>query len=199
MRNITMSLKEVNQLKAFERLDRKEITQKKAAITLKITERQIRNKYKRYKKDGPKGIIHKNRGKPSPKKLSKELLDKIFDLYDSRYSEFGPTLFTEMLKTYHNINLSVETIRKYMMETARWKKMRKKKPYRKRREPRENIGMLVQIDGSIHDWFENRGPKCTILLGIDDATSEILRFFYPFRTLNDSHIFFASALVSLPT
>ena len=169
-----MSLKEVKQLEVFARLKAKEITQKQASEMLNISTRQVRKKYKRYKKYGAKGLIHRNRGKPSPRKLPQELLDKIFELYDSRYSDFGPTLFAEMLETKHEIKVSAETARKCLMKKGKWKKSRKIKQHFKRRERKEHVGILVQIDGSIHDWFEGRGPKCTILLGIDDATSEIL-------------------------
>ena len=147
---------------------------KQAAEMLNISTRQVRKKYKRYEKYGGKGLIHRNRGRSSPRRVPKSLLKRIFELYDSRYADFGPTLFAEMLETNHAIKISAEILRKYLIQSGRLKKSRKRKKHFKRRERKEHIGILVQIDGSIHDWFEGRGTKCTILLGIDDATSEIL-------------------------
>jgi hypothetical protein len=39
---------------------------------------------------------------------------------------------------------------------------------------RECFGELVQIDGSEHPWFEDRGPPCTLLVFADDATSRLM-------------------------
>ena len=114
---VNMSLKEVNKLEAIIRFNEGLITRKKAALITNFSERQVANKRKRYKKEGKGGLIHKGRGRPSPKKISNEPLNKILDLYDSKYTDFGPTLFEEMLKINHKIKISAETLRKYLIIT----------------------------------------------------------------------------------
>lgn len=169
-----MSRKEINQLTAFERLRNKDINQKQAAEIIGITTRQVRKKYKRYLQNGRAGLVHKNRGVSSPKRYPEDKIEKICILYKSTYQGFGPTLFSEMLKIRHNIIISPEALRKILLKKHLWFRERTRKSYKRKRERREHVGMLVQADGSIHDWFEGRGQKCTALVGVDDATGEIL-------------------------
>jgi len=174
MGNITMSRKEYNSISIFEKLKNGEILQKSAAKQLGITPRQVRNKYKRYILDGPKGLVHSTRGKPSKKRLKADLVSEIIELIASNYSDFGPTFAAEVLETNHSIKISKETLRKTMILAGIWKPKARKKKQRVRRERRDCVGELVQFDGSVHDWLEKRGPRCTLLLYIDDATSMIL-------------------------
>jgi hypothetical protein len=173
-KKFNMNAEEINQGKIFDQIIRKEKTQVWAASILTMSVRQVRNKLKRYKLFGNLGLIHKSRGKPSPKRLPQDLLDNIFELYDSKYYEFGPTFFAEMLEVHHGIKLDPETLRKYMIENGRWKRARKHKAYRKRRERRDNPGIMTQMDATPFNWFEGRAPECCSLIGIDDATSELL-------------------------
>ena len=97
-------------------------------------------------------------------------------IISKHYSDFGPTLAVEKLVSHHNYDLSVETVRKWMIEDNLWvpRKQRLKRAYQPRYR-RNCYGELVQIDGSSHHWFEDRGPKCTLLVYIDDATSKLMQ------------------------
>lgn len=172
-RNLTMSKKERIQLQVFYKLDQKEITQKEAAARLNITERWIREKFNRYKKEGDKGLIHKNRGKESKKRWNEEEKNFSLNLLKSDWNGFGPTFTSEKLELMHGIKVSKETLRQIMISEGIWIS-KKRRPYRQRRMRRHMRGMMVQLDGSPHDWFEGRAPKCTLLVFIDDATSELL-------------------------
>jgi len=90
--------------------------------------------------------------------------------------DFGPTLACETLAERHGIVLSIETALGLMRQAGFWKAKRPRitliHPMRERRARR---GQLIQIDGSLHDWFEGRSPRCTLLVFIDDATSEFSR------------------------
>jgi len=174
MEYITMSKKEYNSISIFEKLKNGEILQKSAAKQLGLTSRQVRNKYKRYISEGPKGLVHLTRGKASKRRLEEDLVNKIVELITSNYSDFGPTFAAEILEKNHGIKANKETLRKIMITGGIWKPKKRKRKQRVRRERRECFGELVQFDGSIHDWLENRGPNCTLLLYIDDATSTIL-------------------------
>jgi len=151
-----------------------EITQVSAAQLLKVTPRWVRKKLKRYKKYGDVGIVHKSRGKPSAKRWDASEKALAINLLKSEWQGFGPTFVSEKLKEFKNITVSNETVRQMMIANCLWIPGRRKQQNRKRRDRKLMKGMLVQLDGSPHDWFEGRAPKCTLLVFIDDATSEIL-------------------------
>jgi len=183
---LTMSLKETNRILIMEKLLKKEIKQKKAARILGLSVRQVRRLKKRYKSEGLKGLIHKHRGKPSPRRIPEEEINRVIDIVKKSYWDFGPTLALEKLEQYNSVGFKRETLRKLMIRAGIWQSKRQKRPriyqMRKRREQR---GELVQIDGSPHAWFEDRAPKCCLLVFIDDATSELLWLeFFPSETTN---------------
>lgn len=174
MGDIIMSEKVFEQVKVLERLKNKQITQIVAAESLGISDRQIRNKFKRYKIEGVDGLKHRKLGKPSANKFSNSTKNEVFSLIDKIYYDFGPTLLSETLKKRHNLTISVETLRQWMVQSNRWFIHHKRKSYRQKRDRKPHFGMMIQIDGSSHDWFQGRAPKCTAIVGIDDATSELL-------------------------
>lgn len=95
------------------------------------------------------------------------------------YQDFGPTLACEKLAELHGIFLCKETVRKLMIEARLWIPRRQRAP--KIQQPRYRrpcTGELIQIDGCDHDWFEGRGPKCTALVYVDDATSKIMELLF---------------------
>ena len=100
------------------------------------------------------------------------------------YPDFGPTLACEKLAAHHGHKLSAETLRQRMIAEGLWKPRARKSARIHQRHPRRPCrGELVQIDGSPHDWFEGRGPRCTLIVFIDDATSELMALrFAPVET-----------------
>lgn len=170
---IIMSRKEKGQVLVFEQLKRKEITQKLAGKQLGLSERQIRRKIKRYRKEGINGLLHRNRGRPSNKKIPEKKRLKVIDLYKNQFHDFGPTLASEKLEEMHEIKINAETLRLLLLKEGLWTKKRKRSSHRKWRERRKYYGELVQLDGSHHDWFEDRNKKCCLIGFIDDATSKI--------------------------
>lgn len=173
MEHIIMSRKERTQLIVFEKLKERQITQAEAALQLGISERWVRKKFKRYKEAGTIGLVHKNRGKESPRKWDPEEQAIAMELLRKDWKDFDPTFAAEKLAELKDIKVSKETLRKYMIISGIHipKKMRNK--HRKKRPRRAKIGLLIQFDGSPHDWFEGRAPECTLLVYIDDATSKI--------------------------
>src|SRR3990167_577619 len=174
MGHITMSKRELEQAKVFDKLKNEEITQKEAAARLGFSTRWVRKKFMRYKQFGDKGLLHMNRGRLSKKRWNKQEYSLTIELLTSKWHSFGPTFTTEKLKELYGIKISKETVRQAMIaERIHHPKQRRLK-HRKRRERRPMIGMLVQLEGSPHDWFEGRGERCTLLVFIDDATSKLL-------------------------
>jgi len=174
MGKLIMSKKEREQLIVFKRLNYGEITQIAAAQMLNISDRWVRKKLKRYRKHGDSGLIHLGRGRQSAKRWDLDERNITISLLKSEWKGFGPTFVAEKLKEQKNIFVSKETVRKMMIVEKLWTPKKKRQKHRKWRERKKMFGVLIQLDGSPHDWFEGRGPKCTLLVFIDDATSRIL-------------------------
>jgi hypothetical protein len=174
MKHITMSTKEINQIAIFEKLKKREITQILAAQILKLTSRQVRNKIKRYIKDGPGGLVHRRRGSLGNRAWCRKIRDQVMAIIKEYYPDFGPTFAAEKLAKHHAIFINKETLRKSMIKEGIWHGKKRKSKHCKLRERREIFGIMIQLDGSKHDWFEGRAPRCTLLVFIDDATSKIV-------------------------
>lgn len=174
MGNITMSDKEREQLKVFEKLKVDEITKTEAAARLGISVRWVRTKFKRYLEQGDAGLIHLNRHKQSKKQWCTEYKDLAISLLKSEWQGFGPTFVSQKLAEIYGIKVSDETVRNMMIKERFWRGRKGNSQHRKRRERRRMIGIMIQLDGSPHDWFEGRGSRCTLLVFIDDATSKLL-------------------------
>ena len=171
----TMSEEEIKRLAIMREIEKKQITQAKAAKQLGLSNRQIKRLWRAYQEQGAGGLVNKSRGKPSHNQLSEEVKQQALELIVGRYRDFGPTLATEKLVELHGLKISDESVRKMMIAEGLWKHSRKRKlQVFQMRERRACFGELVQIDGSDHDWFEGRSPRCTLLVFVDDATGKLL-------------------------
>ncbi len=181
---VSMSDKELKRLSVLQKICDQRITQSQAAQLLHISERhiserQIRRLLQKYKAQGPAALAHAGRGQISNSKLPEELRLKCLNIVSDQLHGFGPTLAHEKLTTVHGFDLSVETLRSWMIAADLWmpQSKRLKRPYQPRYN-RDCFGELIQIDGSHHDWFEGRAAKCCLLVFIDAATGKLqhLRF-----------------------
>lgn len=171
---LTMSKKELTRLEVMQRLEEKRLKQREAAEMLMISERHVRRLFRDYKEGGAERLISKRRGKPSNNRLVPEVVKQAIDLIYERYADFGPTLAHEKIAEIHGLKISRESVRGLMVTEGLWKPRKlKQSPVHQMRERRACFGELVQIDGSPHPWFEDRGPKCTLLVFIDDATGQL--------------------------
>jgi transposase len=176
---LTMSSKELTRLEVMQRLKDKRLTQKEAARILGISTRQVKRLWQAYRKQGAKGLASRRRGKPSNNRLDAGVIQQALDLIKEKYADFGPTLAHEKLTEVHKIPLSRESVRRIMIEERIWKPKRAKRPpTHQMRERRACFGELVQIDGSDYAWFEGRGPRCSLLVFIDDATGQLLELWF---------------------
>jgi len=171
---ITMSHKELEQVQVFELIKQKKITQVEGAARLRISDRWVRAKVKRYYEFGVQGLVHGNRGKSSSKRWDQQQEKLLIELLKGEWQGFGPTFAAEKLEELHSIKVSREVVRKAMIRANIWQPKQKRSKHRKRRERKPMLGIMIQLDGSPHDWFEGRAGKCTLLVFIDDATSQIL-------------------------
>ena len=178
---VMLRQKDLKRLHVMHKVLEGTMTQAEAADLISLTERQIRRIVKRIRQEGDKGIGHAARGKPSNRKLPKKLKNRIVRLYTTTYHDFGPTLFTEKLEEREGIVISRETARAWLMEEGLWKKQRRRKAHRQWRERKDRFGEMLQMDGSHHDWFEGRGPRCVLLAYSDDATGNVYGRFYGYE------------------
>lgn len=174
MERITLSRKEIKRIGTLDALNQKKIKQGEAAGRMGISIRQVQRLIKRYSIDQGSGLAHKLRGKPSNKAYSQEFKDNIVQILQDFYHDFGPTLASEMLDERHNIVIGKEVLRRIMLEAGIWQKRKKRSKHRSWRKPRDRRGELVQLDVSLHEWFEERGGWISLVKFIDDATKEIL-------------------------
>jgi len=171
---LTMSNKDIDRLKVLHSVMNNKLTWNQAADQLSLSKRHIGRLLVRVKSEGNKGIIHKLRGKPSNNQLDQKLIDTAVNLVKTKYPDFGPSFANEKLFELHGIDVSTSTLRKAMIKSDIWHPYKQKTKHRQWRQRRPCVGELVQLDGSDHDWFEGRGPRCVLLIFIDDATSRIL-------------------------
>ena len=171
---IVMSTKELKQYDIIKKVINKELKGVEAAKLLSITDRHFRRLKKKVITQGAKGLIHGNRGKPSNRRLPETERQRIINLINKYYADFGPLLAAEKLASRHNIHRHPSTIRNIMIAEGIWRpKQKQKKQYRSWRARKASLGEMVQYDGSYEHWFEDRGPKCCLLAAIDDATSKV--------------------------
>jgi transposase len=173
-----MSQKERDRLKVISDVDRGLLKQREAAALLRLSVRQVRRIQRRYEAEGDAGLIHRSRGAASPLRIAQEVRQKAVARIEEVYEDFGPTLASEKLAERDGIEVSRETVRQWMIEASLWKpRQRKVKPCQWR-ERRPCVGELVQMDTSIHEWFEGRGEQAVLIAMIDDASSWLYARFF---------------------
>lgn len=175
---VEMRVRELRRLKTIQEAISRHITQRTAAKTIGLSERQVRRLVRCVREQGEAGIIHKGRGRSSPRKIALKVKDGSLKLYRDKYVGFGPTLAAEKLFEIEGIRLSKETFRKWLVEAGLWSEKRKKKHHRHWRPRKERFGEMVQLDGSHHAWLEDRGPELVLMAYIDDATNQVFGRFY---------------------
>ena len=171
---MTMTTRELDRLKVIHQVLQHKLTWPQAAAQLALSIRQIGRLCARVRVAGHQGIIHRLRGRRSNHQLAAGRLARALALVTRHYPDFGPTFATEKLRERHHLILSPWTLRQEMIRAGLWKPRRQHVQHRTWRPRRACVGELVQLDGSDHAWFEARGPRCVLLLYIDDATSRLL-------------------------
>lgn len=174
-----MSERELSRLKIIEDINEHRLSVVQGAGLAGVSRRQMTRLVRSFRMNGAGGLISKKRGQPSNRKYTNGFRDYVLALIRQHYPDFGPTFALEKLQAGHDVSISKETLRKWMMEAGIWQSRieRKRRVYQPRNR-RECFGELIQLDGSHHWWFEDRGPKCALLVYIDDATGKLvhLRF-----------------------
>lgn len=172
---VALSPRELRRLAVAERVVAGDLSQIAAASILRITVRQMRRIMRDFQRDGAFSLVSKRRGYPSNRSTDPTTIATALQLIERHYGDSGPTLASEKLAERHDVVIDHETLRRALLRAGMWKsKPRKERQRHLPRARRACYGELVQLDGSHHAWFEDRGPKCVLLVAIDDATSALL-------------------------
>jgi transposase len=171
---LSMSDGELWRLEVLRDVDRGGLPVRPAAQILGRSERQVWRLLKEFRAAGAAGLVSKKRGRPSNRRTAAAVRAAALWIVRQNYADFGPTLAAEKLAAEHGFWFSSETLRKWMIADGLWRDRKQRKSIHQPRRRRECLGELVQVDGSEHWWFEDRGPQCTLLVFVDDATSRLM-------------------------
>lgn len=173
-----MSNRELERVEVMGRVKKGDLKLTDAAVLLELSYRQVKRVWRRYGEEGREGLKHGHAGKTSNHRKAAKLRRKVLSLIRKKYSgeegeRFGPTLAAEHLAEEDGVQVDHETLRRWMLEEGLWSRARQRKAHRQRRERKAHFGELVQLDGSFHDWFEDRGPRGCLMNMVDDATGRV--------------------------
>lgn len=172
---IAMSERDLQRIEILSKVVAGRMTMVSAAHVLDLSTRQVRRLLQRLRTGGAASIRHKALGRPSNNRISAGIRDYAMTLVRERYADFGPTLATEKLTERDGLRVSRETVRGWMVDAGLWLSRKQRRTFHQPRLRREAYGELVQIDGSEHRWFEDRGPPCSLLVFVDDATGRLMQ------------------------
>lgn len=142
---------------------------------LALSLRHVRRLLADYRREGASGLAHGNRGKGPPNSIERAIKERVIELAGSKYAGCNTQHYTELLLEREGIKLSRSTVRRMLIDSGVSRPRTRRAPrHRSRRERYAQKGMLVQVDGSRHDWLEGRGDWMSLIGAIDDATGEVL-------------------------
>ena len=186
---LTLSVREQKRLGVLNEVEKGKMVMREAAEVLGISERQGWRLLAAYREEGAAGLAHGNRGRKPVQVLAEEIRDRVVELAGEKYMGFNHTHLTEMLWEEERLEVSRPSVRRILVAVGmRSPKTRRASKHRRRRERYAQEGMLLQVDGSRHDWLEGRGPELTLIVGIDDATGKVP--FALFREEEDAQGYF---------
>src|SRR6266850_3494333 len=187
METLTMSRKERERLTVMVGVREQKLTLVQAAELMGVCYRQSKRIWKRYQADGDAGLVHRLRGQPGARRKPPELRAQALARYaEERYADFGLTLMAEQLLK-EELVVDHETLRRWRLAEGKHTVRRRKQKHRQWRERKPSFGAMVQLDGSHHDWFEGRGPRCVLMVMVDDATNRMRARFFAEETTRASY------------
>lgn len=171
---LTLSKKEERRARVLTQLVEGRVTLPAAAELLAISERQVQRLLRALRDDGPAGLAHGNRGRPSSRRLDANLRARVLELATTTYAGVNTCHLAELLEEREGIAIPRSSLQRILQEAGLTRGRRRRKRHRSRRERYAQEGMLVQLDGSHHAWLEKRGQRLVLLGAVDDATGKVL-------------------------
>jgi transposase len=171
-----MSQEELRRVEVLARVRGQELRLVDASRLMRLSYRQGKRLWKRYREEGPAGLKHRSAGRVSNRAYPARFRQRVLRLVREKYGgpvgeRFGPTLAAEHLESEDRVKVHAETLRRWLLGAGLWSRERKRRQHRRRRERKEHFGELVQMDGSFHAWLEERGPEGCLIDMADDATN----------------------------
>jgi len=171
-----MSKRELGRVEVLARVRGKQLRVVDAARLMRVSYRQAKRLWKRYREEGALGLKHRSAGQPSNRAHEQEFRRKVLRLVREKYGgpvgeRFGPTLAAEHLASEDGLQVDAETLRRWMLAEGLWSRERKRRRHHRRRERKEHFGEMVQMEGNFHPWLEERGPQGCLIDLVDDATN----------------------------
>jgi len=172
---VTLTQRAQQRLVILNALERGELMMAEAATLVGLSVRQLRRIRRAYRRWGAKVLVHGNRGRPSPRRISATIRTRVVRLAHTTYAGVNHRHLTELLAERDDLVLSHVTVHR-ILRAAGLRSPRRRRPpkHRQRRERMPRAGLLVQMDGSHHPWLQARGPALVLLHAIDDATGAVL-------------------------
>lgn len=159
------------------------LTVLQAAELLDRSERTVFRMSRRLDTGGLEALVHGNKGRPSPRRIPEATRDRVLELTQGKYSDVNDTHLCELLAKHEKVVVGRAALRRLLRGAGLKPKRKRRSPrYRSRRERKAAFGMMLQLDGSPHDWLEGRGPWLTLVGAIDDATNHRWACFFPAET-----------------
>jgi transposase len=173
-KRVTISMNEIKRHHVLQMVEDNRLIGLETSKHLGLSVRQVRRLLAKYRQEGVPGLVHGNRGRTANNRVDERVRVKIQELAEEEYKDYNDSHFTEELVDEHGLIVSRSTVRRIRRSMGQ-KSPRKHRSarHRSRRERKPKAGMLLQADGSRHDWLEGRGPKLTLIAYIDDATNEV--------------------------
>jgi helix-turn-helix protein len=174
-----MSKRELARVGVLARVKSRDLRVVDAAVLMGVCYRQGKRLWKRYREEKAAGLKHRSAGRRSNRAYAEKFRSKVLGLVREKYGgaegeRFGPTLAAEHLASEDGLAINAETLRRWMWAEGLWSRARRRKRHRSRRERKEHLGEMVQMDGSFHLWLEERGPEGCLMDLADDATNTTL-------------------------
>jgi len=171
---VNLSQQQLQRVKVIENAVQGRMTVGEAAELLHLSRRQVQRIKSRYRPGEPTWVYHRNQGRQPSNALPARVRRRVVDLAKGKYAGFNDSHLQEKLVEQEGLRLSRQSVRRILRAAGRASPQRRRpRKYRARRERRPQRGMMLQVDGSRHDWLEQRGPRLTLLGLIDDASGEV--------------------------
>jgi hypothetical protein len=189
METLLMSGKERKRMVVLGDVKKRRMSLAEAGRLLGLCYRQAKRIWKRFKESGEVGLVHRSRGRAGARRKDVKLRQRVLARYAERYPDFGPTLAAEKL-VEEGLGVDHETLRRWLIKEGRWQPGRRRPRHRAWRERKASFGQMVQMDGSLHDWFEGRREKAVLMVMVDDATNRTGARFFEEETTRASYDIF---------
>jgi transposase len=169
-----LSQQELQRLKVVESAVEGRLSVAEAAALLGVSDRQLKRLKRSYDSADAEWVHHGNQGRQPVNAIAPEVRERVIELAIGKYAGFNDSHLHEKLTRNEGLTLSRASVQRILREAGTRSPQKRRSPkYRSRRERRPQEGMLLQVDGSRHDWLEGRGPQLTLMGAVDDATNKV--------------------------